>query len=121
VTTEELVYGERGELLSTSPTTYKIPNVTDLPAVFRAELLPNDLNTHNVRASKAVGEPPLMLGVAVFAAVRNALSHLGAARVPLDLPATQEAILTAVERLSESAGAAEPALTAQRRLSGAAS
>lgn len=93
-TTEELRYSERGELLSHSPTTYKIPNITDTPKDFRFALLANDCNTCNIAASKAVGEPPLMLGIAVWTAVKDALRYARpGVRCDLRLPATGEEIL----------------------------
>src|SRR5207237_4980598 len=85
-----------GALLSHSPTTYKVPNVTDVPAVFNVEFLDNPDNTMNVYASKAVGEPPLLLGVSVWTAVKHALSFAGVSQ--LDLRATTEEI---VLRLAE--------------------
>ena len=94
VTMEELRYSETGELLSHSPTTYKIPHVTDLPEIFNIQFLDNPHNTVNIYSSKAVGEPPLLLGVSVWAAVKNALSFV-AGREPLNLqlPATNEEVL----------------------------
>jgi xanthine dehydrogenase large subunit len=97
VTAEALIYNEKGELLSHSPTTYKIPAITDVPPVFRCEFFPNDDNIHNIRRSKAVGEPPLLLGVAVWAAVKHALSFLPRDVDPqLALPATGEEILRCI-------------------------
>lgn len=103
VTTEELVYDlDTGRLLSTSPTTYKIPNVTDLPPVFHVETFVNPKHKINVRRSKAVGEPPLMLGISVWLAAKHALSQLNAisqvegSPVDLALPATCEAILKCI-------------------------
>lgn len=94
VTAECLVYDSAGQLLSHSPTTYKIPAITDVPVDFRCELFPNDDNLHCIRRSKAVGEPPLLLGVAVWAAVKQALSHQNqTADANLRLPATGEEIL----------------------------
>ncbi len=94
VTSECLVYSEDGELLSHSPTTYKIPAVTDVPPVFNCELFPNADNIHNIRRSKAVGEPPFLLGVSVWAAVKHALSFLPNDVDPeFSLPATSEEIL----------------------------
>ena len=94
VTAECLVYDESGNLLSHSPTTYKIPAITDVPLDFRCEFFPNDDNLHCIRRSKAVGEPPLLLGVAVWAAVKNALSFVEGKHDPnLKLPATGEEIL----------------------------
>jgi xanthine dehydrogenase large subunit len=94
VTGECLVYNERGELLSHSPTTYKIPAVTDVPPVFNCELFPNDDNTENVASSKAVGEPPLMHATCVWTAVKHALGCVSsAAATELHLPATGEEVL----------------------------
>lgn len=94
VTSECLVYDESGSLLSHSPTTYKIPAITDVPQDFRCEMFPNDDNLHCVRRSKAVGEPPLLLGVAAWTAVKNALSYLPRTTDPqLSIPATGEEIL----------------------------
>ncbi|HZZ27862.1 MAG TPA: molybdopterin cofactor-binding domain-containing protein [Pirellulales bacterium] len=94
VTGECLVYNERGELLSHSPTTYKIPAVTDVPPVFNCDLFPNDDNTENVASSKAVGEPPLMHATCVWTAVKHALGCVSqAVASELRLPATGEEIL----------------------------
>ena len=94
VTTEALVYDERGVLLSFSPTTYKIPAVTDLPDIFNVDTFDNEDNVQNVCRSKAVGEPPLMLGLSVWAAVKNALGTLSpGCPADLRLPATGEKIL----------------------------
>jgi xanthine dehydrogenase large subunit len=94
VTAEALTYGPKGELLSHSPTTYKIPAITDVPQDFRVALFPNNDNTANVGRSKAVGEPPLMLAISAWAAVKNALSYVSdEAASSLKLPATGEEIL----------------------------
>jgi len=94
VTAECLVYDEKGSLLSHSPTTYKIPAITDVPPEFNCAFFPNEDNLHCVRRSKAVGEPPLLLGVAAWTAVKNALSFLPSDHDPnLTLPATGEEIL----------------------------
>jgi xanthine dehydrogenase large subunit len=98
VTTEELVYGAKGQLLSYSPTTYKIPAVSDLPEVFNVRFLDNPHNTVSLYHSKAVGEPPLLLGISAWLAVKNAISYAspqGAAK--LSIPATGERILLALE------------------------
>jgi xanthine dehydrogenase large subunit len=96
-TTEELRYGPKGDLLSHSPTTYKIPNIQDIPDVFNVAWIQNDKNTMNIRGSKAVGEPPLLLGLCAFTAVKQALRSLSGESVPeLTLPATNEEILTRI-------------------------
>jgi xanthine dehydrogenase large subunit len=101
VTAEALVYDERGDLLSHSPTTYKIPAITDVPEIFNVATFDNSDNFRNVYRSKAVGEPPLMLGIAVWAAVKNALSYVApGAPGDLQLPATGEEILRCLSALT---------------------
>lgn len=102
-TNEELVYGDDGRLLSTSPTTYKIPNITDIPKIFHVATIENAKHQINVYRSKAVGEPPLMLGISVWAAVKHALGALRDGAVfDLPIPATGEAILAAMESANQS-------------------
>ena len=111
VTNEELRYDKRGALTSTGPTTYKIPNVTDLPRTLNVGFIENPKHQKNVRLSKAVGEPPLMLGIAVWMAARHALSFLADGRpIELAIPATGEELLMRMTELAaackaESAGA----------------
>ena len=102
VTTEELRYSDQGELLSHSPTTYKIPNIGDLPPVLNIALFPNDQNDVSLKRSKALGEPPLLLGLSVWAAVKNALGYAAAGGTParLSLPATPEEILLRLTELT---------------------
>lgn len=94
VTTENLYYN-KGRLVSCSPSTYKIPSVHDIPRQFNCRLIENNQNIRNVRASKAVGEPPLLLALSVWTAAKNALSYVHRGRtVSLKIPATQEQIYT---------------------------
>jgi xanthine dehydrogenase large subunit len=95
VTAEELKYNDHGCLLSYSPTTYKIPNVGDLPDVFNVSFFENPDNTVSLRGSKALGEPPLLLGISVWTAVKHAVSF-AAGKQKLSLPATAETILGAM-------------------------
>ncbi|HEX8409983.1 MAG TPA: molybdopterin cofactor-binding domain-containing protein, partial [Thermoanaerobaculia bacterium] len=93
VTTEELRYTDKGELLAHSPTTYKIPNINDLPEQFSLEWIDHE-NPVNIRGSKAVGEPPLLTAISIWCAVKHALSFVSNGDVPkLRLPATNEEIL----------------------------
>ncbi len=102
VTNEELKYSDKGALLSYSPTTYKIPNIQDVPADLHCNFIDNPNNTVNVRGSKAVGEPPLLLGLAVWAAVKDALAYAAKGQVPkLNLPATGEEILMRLTELKK--------------------
>jgi xanthine dehydrogenase large subunit len=107
VTTEELKYSPTGELWSHSPTTYKIPNISDVPEIFNIATLHNPDNAVSLRRSKAVGEPPLLLGVCVWTAVKNALSYTqrNGGCVELELPATPEQILKVLTRHTRSARA----------------
>ena len=101
LTTEELVFGEDGRLLTHAPSTYKIPTCSDVPADFRVELFEPGRNREpSIHRSKAVGEPPLMLALSVFSAITHALASLAPGRVPpLDAPATPEAILRAADAM----------------------
>jgi len=102
VTTEELKYSPKGVLLSHSPTTYKIPNIQDTPDIFNVNFFKNGLNTVNVKSSKAVGEPPLLLGLCVWTAVKNALSSVSPdKRTELKLPATNEEIASRIHDITE--------------------
>ncbi|MBI5172272.1 MAG: xanthine dehydrogenase molybdopterin binding subunit [Candidatus Melainabacteria bacterium] len=110
LTMEDLRYAPNGALLSHSPTTYKIPGIYDLPSDFKIDLLENE-NTVNVRGSKAVGEPPLLLGISVWTAVKHALSFVSGDAIPvLNTPASGEEIL---ERLT--AYCQSPASDAKQR------
>ena len=101
VTTEALVYDTKGDLLSHSPTTYKIPTITDVPDIFNIATFDNNDNVRNVYRSKAVGEPPLMLAIAVWAAAKNALAYIGpSAAAELKLPATGEEMLRCLTKAS---------------------
>ena len=101
LTTEELVFGEDGRLLTHAPSTYKIPTCSDVPADFRVALFEPGRNREpTIHRSKAVGEPPLMLALSVFSALTHALASLAPGRVPpLDAPATPEAILRAADAM----------------------
>ncbi len=93
VTTEDLRYTDKGVLLSHSPTTYKIPNVNDLPEHFSVDWIDVE-NPVNIKGSKAVGEPPLLMAISVWCAVKHALRFVSNGEVPkLRLPATNEEIL----------------------------
>jgi xanthine dehydrogenase large subunit len=98
VTMEELVYDAEGRLRTHAPSTYKIPCASDVPADFRVALYKSTGNREDtIYRSKAVGEPPLMLGISVWAAIFDAVASLAPGKIPaLDAPATPEAILKAV-------------------------
>lgn len=100
VTTESLYYDQKRNLVSHSPTTYKIPNVQDIPRTFNVEFIENPDNKVNVYGSKAVGEPPFLLGISVWTAVKNALTYRSNGKpITIKSPATQEEILMELERI----------------------
>ena len=97
LTSEELWWNERGELMTHAPSTYKIPTCSDLPPDFRVTLMENAANREDtIYRSKAVGEPPLMLAISVFHAIRDAIATPGDQAPALDAPATPEAVLRAL-------------------------
>jgi xanthine dehydrogenase large subunit len=100
LTTEELVFDTEGHLLTHAPSTYKIPCSSDVPADLRVALFDNANREETIYRSKAVGEPPLMLAISVFAAIADALHSLAPGKpVPLDAPATAESIVRAIQEL----------------------
>lgn len=108
LTTEELVWNEQGRLLSNNPATYKIPAISDAPSDFRVDLVPDDPNREQtIYNSKAVGEPPFMLGISVWSALKDAISSVADYKLSpvLDTPATPERVLWAVESMKDSAQA----------------
>ena len=100
LTMEELVWDGEGRLRTHAPSTYKIPATGDVPADLRVEFFDRPNAEATVHRAKAVGEPPLMLGIAVFHALRDAVAACGEGRAaPLDAPATPERVLFAIEAL----------------------
>lgn len=102
LTTEELVWDAQGRLQTFSPATYKIPTIADTPAVFNVQLVENRINPEDtVFHSKAVGEPPFMLAISVWCALKDAVASLADYQVhpDIDAPATPEAILRGIQAL----------------------
>jgi len=98
LTSEELCWNEAGELTTHAPSTYKIPTCSDLAPDFRVQLLRNAANHEDtIYRSKAVGEPPLMLGISAFHAIRDAIATDDQPLPDLQAPATPEAVLKAIE------------------------
>jgi len=101
LTTEELWWNESGELKTHAPSTYKIPTCSDVPEDFRVRILESKANQEDtIYRSKAVGEPPLMLGISVYQAIRDAVASIGDEnKLPvLVAPATPESVLNAIMR-----------------------
>jgi xanthine dehydrogenase large subunit len=95
LTTEELVWDDHGTLKTHAPSTYKIPAISDRPDIFNVALWDQPNPAQTVYRSKAVGEPPLMLGISAFMALSDAVRACGASYADLQTPATAEAVLTA--------------------------
>jgi xanthine dehydrogenase large subunit len=99
LTSEELWWNDAGQLQTHAPSTYKIPTCSDLPVDFRVRMLESAANREEtIHRSKAVGEPPLMLSLSVFYAIRDAVASVGGKNnIPgLQSPATPESVLNAV-------------------------
>ncbi|MBO6564292.1 MAG: molybdopterin-dependent oxidoreductase, partial [Pseudomonadales bacterium] len=99
LTTEELLWDDRGRVISNSPANYKIPTAYDLPEHFKVSLYDQPNNEDTIYRSKAVGEPPLMLGLSVWCALRDAAASFSDYRMnpPMDAPATPEQVYRAIQ------------------------
>ncbi len=100
-TTEEIKWDQSGNLLNHSPDTYKIPTVRDIPRDFRTALLQGVPNPNTIRKSKAVAEPPFMLALSCWLAIKDAISAVGGHEFEpeFSLPATNGVILLSLEEL----------------------
>ncbi len=104
LTCEELWWDDEGRLATIGPSTYKIPGSRDVPPVFNVAVLDDKPNhEETIFRSKAVGEPPLMLGISVWLAIRDAISSISGGKFAanLDTPATPERVLFSVENMKQ--------------------
>ncbi len=102
LTIEEIKWRSNGQITTFSPSTYKIPAVSDVPKKFNVEIFKEGKNKENVvNKSKTTGEPPLMLAMSVFFAIKDAIaSTSNYKKIPvIDAPATPEKILMSINRL----------------------
>lgn len=102
LTTEELWWDDKGQLRTHAPSTYKIPVASDVPRIFNVKLADWSINKEPaIGRSKAVGEPPLVLGYSVVEALSMAVASVADYRIApqLDMPATPERVLMGVERM----------------------
>ncbi len=99
LTTEELVWDDTGRLRTHAPSTYKIPACSDRPDIFNVALWDGANREETIYRSKAVGEPPFMLGISAFLALSDAVAACGPAYPALDAPATAERVLMAVQKV----------------------
>jgi len=102
LTMEEVNWKPNGQLTTHSPSTYKIPAVSDMPEKFNVEIFKNGKNIENViNKSKTTGEPPLMNAMSVFFAIKNAIASIANYNLipELNAPATPERILMSINKL----------------------
>ncbi|WP_096695501.1 xanthine dehydrogenase molybdopterin binding subunit [Polaromonas sp. AER18D-145] len=97
LTTEQLVWNDKGLLSTHAPSTYKIPATGDIPEHFKIDLWPEPNREDNVFGSKAVGEPPFMLAISVLEALKEAVAAARPGAVSLVAPATAEHVLRALQ------------------------
>ena len=102
LTMEEVNWKSNGQITTHSPSTYKIPAVSDMPERFNVEIFKKGKNTENViNKSKTTGEPPLMNAMSVFFAIKNAIASIANYNLipELNAPATPEKILMSINKL----------------------
>jgi len=109
LTTEELVWDAKGRLTTHAPSTYKIPAAGDTPDTINITLWSEPNREDNIFGSKAVGEPPFMLAISVWEALRDAVSQSDGGKhsapqpaIQMNAPATPEQILRAVQTMAVS-------------------
>ena len=101
---EEVKWKSNGQITTHSPSTYKIPAVSDMPENFNVEIYKDGKNKENVvNKSKTTGEPPLMNAMSVFFAIKDAISSVGNYNIIpiIDAPATPEKILMSIKNLKD--------------------
>ena len=104
LTMEEVVWDNSGKLKTFSPSTYKIPSISDTPKKFNVEIFKKGSNVENVvNKQKTTGEPPLMLAMSVFFAIKDAIASVSNyEKTPeLDAPATPEKILMSINKIKQ--------------------
>ena len=102
LTIEEVNWKPNGQITTFSPSTYKIPSVSDIPRKFNVEIYKDGKNMEKViNKAKTTGEPPLMLAMSVFYAIKDAIASAGKYKAApiLDAPATPEKILMSLKEL----------------------
>src|SRR2546426_802836 len=103
LTMEELWWNDKGKLMTYAPSTYKIPVASDVPPAFNVKIYESGINAEDsIFRSKAVGEPPLMLAISTFHAIRDAIASVANYQLSprLDSPATAEKILMSIAELT---------------------
>ncbi len=97
MTMEDLCYNDRGQLLSNTLSTYKIPDIYSVPKTVTIEPLETNGNDMAILKSKAVGEPPLMYGIGAYFAIDQAIKSFNPNfNSTFDAPFTHEKVLMAL-------------------------
>ncbi|OWU70362.1 xanthine dehydrogenase molybdopterin binding subunit [Marinibacterium profundimaris] len=104
LTTEELVWDDKGRLRTHAPSTYKIPACSDRPDVFNVTLWDTENREDTIYRSKAVGEPPFMLGISAWLALSHAVAACGTGYPALNAPATAEEVWRAIRGMGRGMG-----------------
>jgi len=106
LTTEDLRWDDTGRLISNNMATYKIPAIGDTPAHFNVALFDRPNAEDSIYHSKAVGEPPFMLAISVWCAIKDAIASVADYKVDPDLPApaTPEKVLMAINAIHNAGG-----------------
>ena len=102
LTMEEVKWNDNGQITTFSPSTYKIPGVSDIPKKFNVEIFKKGFNKEKVvNKAKTTGEPPLMLAMSVFFAIKDAVASIGNYQIApkLNAPATAERILMSINKI----------------------
>jgi xanthine dehydrogenase large subunit len=112
LTSEELSWDDKGRITTNSPANYKIPTSADIPEKFNVKLFDRPNSEESVYRSKAVGEPPLMLGISVWCALKDACAAVADHKIspPLAVPATPEAVFYAMQAAQNHKAAKEASL-----------
>jgi xanthine dehydrogenase large subunit len=102
MTMEEIVYDKEGKLRSNALSTYKVPDIYSVPKDMDIHFLETQKDNLAILRSKAVGEPPLMYGIAAYFALRNAMKAFNpSANIPYDAPMTPEKVLMGLYQETE--------------------
>ena len=104
LTMEEVKWKPNGQITTHSPSTYKIPAVSDMPEQFNVEIYKYGKNIENVvNKSKTTGEPPLMNAMSVFFAIKDAIASVSDYKSApnINAPATPENILMSIRKFEK--------------------
>lgn len=94
MTIEEVLFNEKGKLVSNALSTYKVPDIYSVPKTLTIVPLETDGHELAIKKSKAVGEPPLMYGIGSYFAIQNAVKTFNPNyKLKFDAPFTAEKVL----------------------------